>query len=129
MEDLPYSENRVRLNPDDPDQIDIEYTFKPELLERRKRFRSAIRKAFKGQKRVFLGVTPELNFGHPCGTLKFGADPENSVLDANCRAHDLANLFVADASFMPTSMGVNPSLTIAANALRVADAILSGDTT
>ena len=45
------------------------------------------------------------------------------MLDANCKAHDLDNLYVADASFLPTSMGVNPSLTIAANALRVADMI------
>ena len=67
---------------------------------------------------------PELNFGHPSGTLRFGTDPASSVLRPDCRAHELCNLWVSDASFMPTSMGVNPSLTIAANALRVADAML-----
>jgi choline dehydrogenase-like flavoprotein len=64
-----------------------------------------------------------LNFGHPCGTLRFGTDPGSSVLDPECRAHGLDNLYVVDASFMPSSMGVNPSLTIAANALRVAEVI------
>ena len=72
---------------------------------------------------MFLNFGPTLNFGHPSGTLRFGSDPSTSVLDAECKAHDLDNLYVADASFMPTSMGVNPSLTIAANALRVGDAV------
>ena len=70
---------------------------------------------------MFLNFGPNLNFGHPSGTLRFGTDPATSVLDADCKAHDLDNLYVADASFMPTSMGVNPSMTIAANALRVGD--------
>jgi choline dehydrogenase-like flavoprotein len=72
---------------------------------------------------LLLSVRPTLNFGHASGTLRFGTDPSISVLDANCKAHDLANLYVTDASFLPTSMGVNPSLVIAANALRVADII------
>jgi choline dehydrogenase-like flavoprotein len=66
-----------------------------------------------------------LNFGHPCGTCRFGDDPETSVLDRNNKAHGLDNLYVTDASFFPSSAGVNPSLTIAANALRVADVISS----
>ena len=45
------------------------------------------------------------------------------MLNADCRSHDLDNLYVADASFMPSSLGVNPSLTIAANAIRVGDAM------
>ena len=90
----------------------------------RRQFRRAISRAFRGQRRVFLGMGPELNFGHPSGTLRFGTDPASSVLRPDCRAHELCNLWVSDASFMPTSMGVNPSLTIAANALRVADAML-----
>jgi choline dehydrogenase-like flavoprotein len=57
---------------------------------------------------------------HVCGTCRFGTDPADSVLDANNRAHGLANLYVVDASFFPSSGGTNPSLTIAANALRVA---------
>ena len=63
------------------------------------------------------------NTTHQCGTLCFGADPRTSVLDPYCRAHDVPNLFVVDASFFPSSAAVNPGLTIAAQALRVADHI------
>jgi choline dehydrogenase-like flavoprotein len=52
-----------------------------------------------------------------------GADPETSVVDTQCRVHGVDNLYIADASIMPTSGGVNPSLTIAANALRIAEVI------
>jgi choline dehydrogenase-like flavoprotein len=58
---------------------------------------------------------------HQCGTLRFGHDPGRSVLDPYCRAHDLDNLYVVDASFFPSSAAVNPALTIAAQALRVGD--------
>jgi choline dehydrogenase-like flavoprotein len=57
---------------------------------------------------------------HVCGTCRFGDDPAASVLDRDCRAHGLDNLYVADASCFASSGGINPSLTIAANALRVA---------
>ncbi|MFQ5551358.1 MAG: GMC oxidoreductase, partial [Gemmatimonadales bacterium] len=60
-------------------------------------------------------------FSHALGTCRFGEDPEHAVLDINCRVHGTDNLFVIDSSFMPTSAGVNPSLTIMANALRVCD--------
>ena len=62
----------------------------------------------------------ELNTAHMCGTLRFGSDARSSVLDATNRAHDMDNLYAVDSSFFPTSGGINPSLTIAANALRVA---------
>ena len=58
---------------------------------------------------------------HQCGTLRFGHDSARSVLDPYCRAHDLDNLYVVDASFFPSSAAVNPALTIAAQALRVGD--------
>ena len=60
------------------------------------------------------------NTTHQCGTLVFGTDPTQSVLDPFCRAHDVPNLFVVDASFFPSSAAVNPALTIIAQALRVA---------
>ena len=60
---------------------------------------------------------------HQAGTARFGVDPETSVLDTDCKAHDLDNLYVADASFFPSIGAVNPTLTIIANALRVADII------
>jgi choline dehydrogenase-like flavoprotein len=67
------------------------------------------------------------NTTHQCGTAVFGRDPRTSVLDPFCRAHDVENLFVVDASFFPSSAAVNPGLTIAAQALRVADHIKAHD--
>ncbi|MBP1136641.1 choline dehydrogenase-like flavoprotein [Arthrobacter sp. PvP023] len=66
---------------------------------------------------------------HQCGTAVAGHDPGTSVLTPDCRAHDLNNLWVVDGSFFPSSAALNPALTIAANALRVADAILAGGKT
>jgi len=60
---------------------------------------------------------------HQCGTARFGLDPATSVLDPFCRSHEVKNLFVVDSSFFPSSAAVNPALTIAAQALRVADHI------
>nr|WP_263420082.1 GMC family oxidoreductase [Tolypothrix sp. PCC 7601] len=63
--------------------------------------------------------------GHQCGTCRFGEDPKTSVLDINCRTHDIDNLYVVDGSFFPSSAAVNPSLTIIANALRVGEHLLA----
>ncbi len=63
------------------------------------------------------------NTTHQCGTMVFGTDPRESVLNPFCRSHDIDNLFVVDAAFFPSSAAVNPALTIAAQALRVADHI------
>jgi choline dehydrogenase-like flavoprotein len=62
---------------------------------------------------------------HQNGTLRFGVDPKNSVLDLNCKAHELENLYVVDASFFPSCGAFNPALTIAANALRVGDHVIN----
>ena len=64
---------------------------------------------------------------HQCGTIRFGSDPATSALDPFCRSHDHNNLFVIDASFLPSSAAVNPALTIAAQALRASDHMLSTD--
>ena len=58
---------------------------------------------------------------HVCGTCRSGNDPEKSVVDANCKSHDIDNLYISDASIFPTSGGTNPALTIAANALRISE--------
>jgi len=58
---------------------------------------------------------------HQAGTCRFGTDPASSVLDTNCKTHELDNLYVTDASFFPSIGSVNPTLTIIANALRVAE--------
>jgi choline dehydrogenase-like flavoprotein len=63
-------------------------------------------------------------FSHALGTLRMGTDPETSPLDAVCRFRNVTNLWITDGSALPMSAGVNPSLTIAANALRAADAIV-----
>ena len=62
---------------------------------------------------------------HQCGTARMGDNPQTSVFDTNCRAHDLDNLIICDASVLPTSGAANPSLTIAALAIRTARAILA----
>jgi choline dehydrogenase-like flavoprotein len=67
---------------------------------------------------------PVAGVAHQAGTCRFGADPATSVLDANCRAHELDNLYVVDTSFFPSIGAVNPALTAMANALRVGDHLL-----
>ncbi|TCM70643.1 GMC family oxidoreductase [Rhizobium sp. BK068] len=64
---------------------------------------------------------------HQCGTVRIGNDPASAPLDPYCRSYDHQNLFVVDASFLPTSAAVNPALTVASQALRVADHIASKD--
>ena len=70
------------------------------------------------------GKVPLGGVAHQCGTLRFGTDPISSVLDVNCKTHDIDNLYVVDGSFFPSSNAVNPALTIMANALRVGDHLL-----
>ena len=67
------------------------------------------------------GRIPLAGVAHQNGTVRFGTDPRTSALDVHCKAHDLDNLYVVDASFFPSSSAVNPALTIMANALRVGD--------
>lgn len=124
LEDLPTATNRVVHDPARPDEITVKYQMTDAFEARRQAYRRVIRRELRKQRLFFLTPDPELNYAHACGTLRFGADPAKSVVDADCKAHSIDNLHVADASFMPTSTGVNPSLTNAANAMRVADAIL-----
>ncbi|MBC7871044.1 MAG: GMC family oxidoreductase [Chitinophagaceae bacterium] len=72
----------------------------------------------------YLGTELAFNLAHQCGTMRFGHDPQTSVLDIHCKAHELDNLYVADASFFVSAGAVNPTLTIVANALRVGDHLL-----
>jgi choline dehydrogenase-like flavoprotein len=76
------------------------------------------------ERSLYLGQNvPIGGTAHQAGTARFGADPATSVLDLDCKAHELENLYVTDASFFPSIGSVNPTLTIIANALRVADRI------
>lgn len=123
LEDKPYRENRIVLDPDEPSGMRFDYVVHDELRERISLLRNLIKKALTGHRLFIISPEVSLNYGHPSGTCRFGADPSSSVLDANNKAHGMNNLYVVDASFMPTSGGASPSLTIAANALRVAEHI------
>jgi choline dehydrogenase-like flavoprotein len=71
---------------------------------------------------LYLGKNiPIGGTAHQAGTIRFGTDPKSSALDLNCKAHELDNLYVVDAGFFVSIGAVNPTLTIIANALRVAD--------
>jgi choline dehydrogenase-like flavoprotein len=74
---------------------------------------------------LFVGNRiPLAGVAHQNGTVRFGADPKTSALDVHCKAHELDNLYVVDASFFVSSGAVNPALTIIANAMRVGDHLL-----
>ena len=71
----------------------------------------------------FDTLLPLYGTAHQAGTVRFGKDPAASVLDPDCKAHQLDNLYVVDTSFFPSVGAVNPTLTLVANALRVGDHI------
>jgi choline dehydrogenase-like flavoprotein len=123
IEDLPYYDNRVVADPEASNGMRFEYRYPEELKKRVASFRTRIAKLLGPHKIFNTSGANNLNYAHVCGTCRFGDDPKTSVLDKNNRAHDVANLYVVDASFFPSSAGINPSLTIAANALRVAEQV------
>ena len=108
VEDKPYLENQVVLDENEEDGVLIKYTIKKELRDRINRVRGLLTERLKGRRLVFLSRDVELNFGHPCGTCVMSDDPLRGVVDRDCRAHGLHNLFIVDASFMPTSAATNP---------------------
>jgi len=124
-EDLPDPDNRVTLDRDG----NIVLSYAPNnqeghrrLVARLKSMMGAIGCKHIVPRNVFVGQQiPLAGVAHQNGTLRFGHDPKTSVLDVDCRAHDLDNLYVVDGSFFPSSGAVNPALTIIANALRVGD--------
>jgi choline dehydrogenase-like flavoprotein len=123
-EDLPLAESRVRV---DGERIILEWqrtNFTAHLRLVRK-LKSVLRDA--GFPLVVSSTFDRRTPSHQCGTVRMGADPATSPLDPYCRAWDHPNLFVVDASFLPSSAAVNPALTIAAQALRVADHITTTD--
>ncbi len=70
------------------------------------------------------GEAPIQVVGYQCGTCRMGTDPATSVLDINCRTHEIDNLYVVDSSFFPSCASVSPALTVMANALRVGDHLI-----
>ena len=122
-EDDPDPENRILLDDAEPNGAVFVYAMTDDLRKRAGLLREEFTRHVRPWRVVRLSPTLRMNHGHPCGTCRFGVNPDTSVLDRDNRAHDVHNLFVVDASFMPRSGAVNPSLTIAANALRVAPKI------
>ena len=136
-EDLPDPENRVTVSRDGRVQL----LYQPNNEEGHRRLQAKVKEFMKKSRcpahgdrciqdllpmQAYIGKRiPLAGVAHQNGTARFGSDPRASVLDANCKAHDLDNLYVVDGSFFPSSSAVNPALTIMANALRVGDHLRS----
>jgi choline dehydrogenase-like flavoprotein len=121
-EDLPSPENRVSVDGDG--KIRVSYT--PNNLKAHGELVQHWTQLMKSLGYPIV-ITQKMDITvamHQCGTARFGADPATSVLDPNCKAWDLDNLYVVDASFLPSSTAVNPSLTIVAQAVRTTDHLL-----
>jgi choline dehydrogenase-like flavoprotein len=118
-EDLPDPENRITLGTGGR----IEVRYHPNNLRAHRRLIEAGTRMLKraGFPIVLIQRMGIETNSHQCGTMRFGSDPSKSVLDPFSRSHDLANLFVVDSSFFPSSSAVNPALTIASQALRAVD--------
>jgi choline dehydrogenase-like flavoprotein len=126
-EDLPLAENRVFY---DSDRVNLH--LRETNLEEHHKLRAKTQAIISAANGHPLLLDRSLYFGkdipiggtaHQAGTARFGLDPSTSVLDINCKAHEIDNLYLTDASFFPSIGAVNPTLTIIANALRVADKI------
>jgi choline dehydrogenase-like flavoprotein len=128
-EDIPDPKNRVTLDKDN--KVVLRYSFNNQVPTKRlyERLKSMLgplgmhkhlipNHAYMGKEIPIAGV------GHQSGTCRFGTDPKSSVLDINCKAHELDNLYVVDTSFFCSIGAVNPSLTAIANSLRVGDHLL-----
>lgn len=125
-EDQPQARNRVTIDPRRRDrfglpQLCITHDYSPRDIAARKALAQKSKAVMRLAGALFCYVHPIKTFSHAVGTVRMGADPASAPLDQYCRYRGLSNLFVVDGSFMPTSAGINPSLTIAANALRVGD--------
>jgi choline dehydrogenase-like flavoprotein len=126
-EDLPDPENRVTLDRDG----NIVLSYRPNNEQAHKRLIGKLHNVMGGHEGFHEGLfarnlyvgqrIPLAGVAHQNGTVRFGKDPRTSALDVNCKAHDLDNLYVVDASFFVSSGAVNPALTVMANALRVGD--------
>ncbi len=124
-EDLPLPQNRIFY---DGDRVMLDVT--ATNMDAHRRLRVKLERALTSigahpklmERSLYLGKDiPLSGTAHQAGTCRFGTDPRHSVLDLNCKAHELDNLYVTDASFFPSIGAVNPTLTIIANALRVAE--------
>jgi choline dehydrogenase-like flavoprotein len=123
-EDLPDSQNRISLDGNGSIQVH----WKPNNRVAHEKLIKAASQMMReaGYPLILVQRMGIDTNSHQCGTLRFGNDPAMAVLDPYCKAYDLTNLYVVDSSFLPSSTAMNPGLTIAAQAFRVAD-YLSGN--
>ena len=129
-EDLPLPDNRVTLR--DDGRIAISYTASNDVPKKRlyQQLKSMLghlgmeHDHLLGHHAYLRNEIPVAGVAHQAGTCRFGADPATSVLNTDCRAHEVDNLYVVDTSFFPSIGAVNPALTAMANALRVGDHLL-----
>jgi choline dehydrogenase-like flavoprotein len=130
-EDLPSPDNRVTVDRDGK----LTLSYAETNAEPRKRLYEKV-KSVVGQLDMNPGhlvhrfaymknEIPVAGCAHQAGTCRFGSDPATSVLNTDCRAHELDNVYVVDTSFFPSIGAVNPALTAMANALRVGDHLLA----
>ena len=128
-EDLALPQNRITLNAQNEIRLHYEFT----NVEAINRLRSKLQGMLEHTdmhphlipNSLYLGKhIPIAGVAHQAGTCRFGTDPRTSVLDVNCKTHELDNLYVVDTSFFPSIGAVNPSLTVIANSLRVGDHLL-----
>jgi choline dehydrogenase-like flavoprotein len=129
-EDLPRPDNRVTLDRDGNIRIRYVQTNQEPAKQLYKELKNLLAKARMDAghlvpRHAYLKTSiPIAGVAHQAGTCRFGADAATSVLDTDCRAHELDNLYVVDTSFFPSIGAVNPALTAMANALRVGDHML-----
>lgn len=116
-EDLPHPDSRVSLHHGQV-KLDWKRSNQEAHLQLVARLKQLLRKA--GYPVVLSRAFDRRTPSHQCGTARMGRDPAGSVVDVNCRSHDHANLYITDASVLPTSAAVNPALTVAALAIRAA---------
>ena len=128
-EDLPLPQNRVSLNARGQIQLHYEFTNLEPVNRLQKKLQAMLEHMDMHPHLIpnslyFGKHIPIAGVAHQSGTCRFGLDPATSVLDVNCKAHEVDNLYVVDTSFFPSIGAVNPSLTAIANALRVGDHLL-----
>ena len=126
-EDLPRAENRVTVDRDGNLTLAYEPTNDKPKEELYARLRSMLGKLDLNEGHLIKRFAymkneiPVAGVAHQAGTCRMGEDSESSVVDRDCKAHELDNLYVADTSVFPSIGAVNPALTAMANALRVGD--------
>lgn len=128
-EDLPHPDNRISIDGDGRVVLDIAQNNREAHRRLRAKLEGMLQPgglhSYLFERSLYFGKNiPIGGTAHQAGTLRFGTEPKSSVLDLQCKAHELDNLYVTDASFFPSIGAVNPTLTIIANALRVADHLI-----